>query len=702
MNQDLIQALEQANYHAAKLLLQQGADPNARGEEGGQALEIAIMTGPEYLKLLLDHGATIRSDSGLSPVMLAYLVKQYTCIELLVQRKPDLISEIQSEQGPFFSAIRNQNREAVKAMMQWIDRPEETLGYTPLHRAVENHDIPLLENSLAYLNQTDRFGFTALHLAVLNQDLEMVRLLLAAGADKEIKTPKGLTAYELANQSTSSKMLEAFGEKKLISQNELEVLIQRIYWEGGDRSLSNVLKSAGFDTILKDIDLGYLSYFIGVLDTHDIDFIGCHFRGGVNNFEFSGRVENSEFSDFHCLNCVFDPGTLIYNSTFKNSIISYSDLHHAAWMSNEFFYTQIVNNYFHHASLYDNHFYGTSILNNTYVGSYQGQNEFIQSELDFEDSSVRTQPLIGLLGEVLELSIFSEPGFMAAEPYLRIKESGAIPQIISRGEINLLIEKRIEHLTVEKEVKSIINTIDRKNPLMSITESVLQADLPGIKIVKSYAKLYSEHLDALWIPGGPDVYAGFYGQADSSSWGIVEDLFELALINEMLLQNKPIIGVCHGAQILNVYFGGTLLQHVDGHAGVVQAVEVVHPMGRLGGGIVGETVSGYSNHHQAIDRLAESLEVVAQYDGVIKAAQGKEIPVWLTQFHPEYLLDDNNQKVLDAFFDAAKKHRQAQLEPLQLNDVLEMPTLVSDTLAAHQPMLTQTLELHPISIEPFG
>ncbi len=113
----------------------------------------------------------------------------------------------------------------------------------------------------------------------------------------------------------------------------------------------------------------------------------------------------------------------------------------------------------------------------------------------------------------------------------------------------------------------------------------------------------------------------------------------------------PVLGICRGAQVVNVALGGTLHQHlpdVFGHTGHQQgnavfstsAVRTV-PGTRLAA-LIGGTSDVQCYHHQAIDRLGEGLIVAAQdSDGVIEAV---ELPgenfVLAVQWHPEERLDD--------------------------------------------------------------
>ncbi len=86
-----------------------------------------------------------------------------------------------------------------------------------------------------------------------------------------------------------------------------------------------------------------------------------------------------------------------------------------------------------------------------------------------------------------------------------------------------------------------------------------------------------ENADVLLLPGGGDMHPRFYGQALNGSEDLDEarDARELTLIDNFLCEGKPVIGICRGLQVLNVYFGGTLRQHIEGHS-QIDGVDRLH------------------------------------------------------------------------------------------------------------------------------
>jgi putative glutamine amidotransferase len=162
-----------------------------------------------------------------------------------------------------------------------------------------------------------------------------------------------------------------------------------------------------------------------------------------------------------------------------------------------------------------------------------------------------------------------------------------------------------------------------------------------------------DRCDAVLLPGGPDVEPRRYGQAPLPDCNLSTapelDSPELRLARWALDDDRPLLGICRGIQVLNVALGGTLWQDLEaqgtgmhGHddadrARPVHDVEVVP--GSLLHRVVGaETLRWNSVHHQGIRDLGDGLVVSARAaDGLI---EGVELPgrrVLAVQCHPEEL-----------------------------------------------------------------
>ncbi|KUO11451.1 gamma-glutamyl-gamma-aminobutyrate hydrolase family protein [Streptomyces sp. DSM 15324] len=166
-------------------------------------------------------------------------------------------------------------------------------------------------------------------------------------------------------------------------------------------------------------------------------------------------------------------------------------------------------------------------------------------------------------------------------------------------------------------------------------------------------------LDGLVIAGGPDVEPVRYGAEREPRTGPPareRDAWELALIDAALAAGVPLLGICRGMQLLNVALGGTLTQHIEGHAEVV-GVFGSHPVKPVPGtryaAAVPEESAVPAYHHQAVDRLGSGL-VASAYaaDGTVEAVEPSAPDGWVlgVQWHPEM---GDDLRVMRALVEAA-------------------------------------------------
>ena len=177
-------------------------------------------------------------------------------------------------------------------------------------------------------------------------------------------------------------------------------------------------------------------------------------------------------------------------------------------------------------------------------------------------------------------------------------------------------------------------------------------------------------LDGVCLSGGPDLDPAGYGARAHEALGPTEpalDRFELELARAADAAGMPLLGICRGAQALNVARGGTLHQHIDGHRQTELATLPTHSVriaarsraARLLGGHAAEV---NSFHHQAVDTLGDGLVATAWApDGTIEGVEDPRHPFLLAvQWHAETLLDEPGQLALfAALVEAATVHSGA-------------------------------------------
>jgi putative glutamine amidotransferase len=151
-----------------------------------------------------------------------------------------------------------------------------------------------------------------------------------------------------------------------------------------------------------------------------------------------------------------------------------------------------------------------------------------------------------------------------------------------------------------------------------------------------------EKCDGLLLPGGGDVNPRRYGQENAGSAGIDDGLDEreLAAVKLFAGLGRPVLGICRGCQVLNVAFGGTLLQDIPDHRRVM-GTDALHPVvtrDDMLRGLYGERFTVNSAHHQAVDVPGTGLRAVQWADdGVIEAIRHDTLPILGVQWHPERL-----------------------------------------------------------------
>jgi putative glutamine amidotransferase len=161
------------------------------------------------------------------------------------------------------------------------------------------------------------------------------------------------------------------------------------------------------------------------------------------------------------------------------------------------------------------------------------------------------------------------------------------------------------------------------------------------------------------VPGGPDIAPARYGQEPGPHTGTsIEELdtLELEFVTAARARNLPILGICRGQQVLNVVLGGTLHQHIDHPQWGADPNAPVHDVQILDGtylhDILGVNVAAVnSGHHQAVDRLAPSLQRAAvSGDGCVEAVEAPDLRLLAVQWHPEEMADaQSSHRLIEGF-----------------------------------------------------
>jgi putative glutamine amidotransferase len=201
-------------------------------------------------------------------------------------------------------------------------------------------------------------------------------------------------------------------------------------------------------------------------------------------------------------------------------------------------------------------------------------------------------------------------------------------------------------------------------------------------------RVHPDELDGVLFAGGEDVDPVLYGEQkkyESVQINRARDEFELSLLKRVLDRRLPILGICRGAQLINVDFGGSLYQDLDEDAapgfdhrqtdsGMARnefshTITVTEPESLLARAVQGSCRVN-SIHHQAIRHLGRGLKVSAHSeDGLVEAIEAAgDYPFLLAvQWHPEEIADRPEQKLILEEFVAKCRERGQKSEAKSQN-----------------------------------
>ena len=188
-----------------------------------------------------------------------------------------------------------------------------------------------------------------------------------------------------------------------------------------------------------------------------------------------------------------------------------------------------------------------------------------------------------------------------------------------------------------------------------------------------------ESCDAVLLPGSaadvdPQKYGAMERNPKTASSDPKRDTADELLLQDAYNLHKPVLGICYGLQMLNVYCSGTLLQDIDSRVNHAAGREVslahkvrVDPVSRFASYIKqaarnGSEISVNSSHHQSADVIGDGLRVVARCpeDNIVEAVEGTSHDHWVlaVQWHPErsYQDDAASKAIFDEFVKAAEAH----------------------------------------------
>ncbi len=403
---------------------------------------------------------------------------------------------------------------------------------------------------------------------------------------------------------------------------------------------------------------------------HDSNVYKCAFNFCVmKSCFFNGAFEkvNFNFCQTNKLNFIsnsFFPKTTLREVRFSNSKLIESDFNEVLLDQGLFENCNLFGSSFNGAKLHFTNFKSSILSETSFFDVGVESSKIEKSELEncmFFDSKklfaikdstphVMTKPVIAMLWD------FSGGGTLIANA---MKEAISLEGgIVFRVKFDFPGGKEIdqEALDLLGEMKG---SFPRPQMLLKNAK-----DDGKIAEIHKMAMRASGFINGLFLPGGEDIQSALYGKEmhaiDNDDFA--RSITEIAFLSMAKRNNLPVLGVCRGSQMINVFLGGTLKAHIDDHFGALHNLKIDPEMlntkwGEMAHEIIqGDQIAGYSMHHQAVDQLGKGLHPVLLHEGDVEMTISQNGLFVGTQFHPEaYRL-----KYLTDFFSEPKFKRTVE------------------------------------------
>ena len=188
---------------------------------------------------------------------------------------------------------------------------------------------------------------------------------------------------------------------------------------------------------------------------------------------------------------------------------------------------------------------------------------------------------------------------------------------------------------------------------LNIENYVEAVTLSGGIPVAGYLPELDLSCDGLILCGGADVSPAYYHESMNGAVDINQDrdAHEIMLLKAFVNAGKPVLGICRGCQLINVFFGGTLHQHMTNTVlhksctDITREHEVESVKYSTMESLYGSRCVVNSIHHQSVKTLADGLIVTQRSDdGIIEAYEHESLPILAVQWHPERLVREENRR----------------------------------------------------------
>lgn len=516
-------------------------------------------------------------------------------------------------------------------------------------------------------NELDRFKFYLEHPQdSRSKKIDAFFSSLYKKQNTEVTSPE-LAQEQLVDLLTNMSLRDGSTRlifREFLAENNIKPVLSEINFFIVDLTVTKV-RGLGItpywgNNLLKNIEFEGLE-FKNCCFKH-VNLQGCTFKNcSFEKCDFSKTVlDMSEFDNVNFEECNFFEAKLDYSKCmrckFSNCSLRYTSFYSAVLQATSIFSERLfyplrnervaasdsLSPYSYYTSLEGANFLNAHIENSTIKNcNITNLPECsLHSGFDFIDcaSLEKNKP------SVLILWNNENPGYSSSKLNFALK-STVIP-IKYNYNFN-----QIDHTKLRAEVEGILAEITHSTEsslkTLPLPQAIIQVIkrkeaqlIPNLKTIMEKSVQIINQIDALVLPGGNDIEPEFYGKEKQDQLytcdpSYCRTILEFALINEAKTRGMPILGICRGAQVYNVYEGGNL-GHVLDQIGKIQHIKTEADSGLIKG-IVGENLHAISFHKFAVDIPGAGLTLVSAMEGVPKAFENDfGAPLVLVQFHPEF------------------------------------------------------------------
>ncbi len=392
--------------------------------------------------------------------------------------------------------------------------------------------------------------------------------------------------------------------------------------------------------------------FTELSDSHRIQTQYLRFK----NCDFSNlQLKNSTFHFTRFSDCNFQETTFIrsvfFQTLFKRCDLSFASFFESQLNSSRIVFSNLFATCFDNSYLIDSLFFFSALQETTFLTSIAKKSVILGCELEntlflekdffslFSSPNHQTKPVIAFPNN------FYENGTFTPLIIKSLRDNGAAILFINAN------SESVDALQLNTEVETLLKEISKAPlpPGSSYAQELLKRAPINSEIHRLIQRVekMAPFIHGVSIPGnGDDVHPELYGSSvygeSSPAPDYQKEIVELALIHLGETKKIPVMGTCRGAQLINVYRGGDLLDHVPEQMGFLQATDFSNDVISKELQLFLETQQtsfiGLSAHHQAIDNLGSGLETVLSFNGIPKMIVSEDGMLLGSQIHPEYYM----------------------------------------------------------------